>query len=112
MLALLKEFQSQHADGVCKVAHFNTLLKLKFPAEGRQRMAAMARLATKTLEAEAAEAEVARLARNNDLRAIFNALDTDGRGSIEIDGTLSEATQTRERPRSDPVVGCGHAYHD
>ena len=81
VLELLKDFKSQHAEGVCKVKSFKQLLRLQYPTATKEELG---RWLEWVAMVEAAEAEAAALAeaRARDIRAIFDALDTDGGGTI------------------------------
>ena len=88
VLRLFSDFKQQHSDGVCKVGRFDKLLRLKYPTESKEHVAMMMQLVIEH------EAEVTRLAEEKekaakDAKVLFDALDSDSHGSIDIDEFLN-----------------------
>ena len=78
---LFAEFKQQHADGVCKIDRFDTLLRMMYPTETKPGIAAMMACAA-AVDAAEAFAEQERIQRELDIETIFNALDLEGGGGI------------------------------
>ena len=78
---------------MCKIDRFDTLLKLKFPTESRKHLEAMVGLAAARAAAEEAARQELQ-AVENDVAAIFAALDTDGDGTIDLEEFLRLDTTT------------------
>ncbi|KAL1526061.1 hypothetical protein AB1Y20_020882 [Prymnesium parvum] len=78
VLQLLREFKDQQAGGVCKVKTFRQLLRLYHPTATPHEISLWMSWVAQ-IQAEWAEAET----RTQNVRAIFDALDTDGDGTIQ-----------------------------
>ena len=87
VLRLYRHFRAQHAKGVCRVSRFDQLLRLKFPTEDRAHIDAMLHLCVAHEKAEAEEREAAHK-RSIDVAAIFEALDTDNKGTLDLEEFL------------------------
>ena len=87
VLKLYLEFKTQHEDGVCKVRSFDQLLKLTYPTETKQHREAMVKVAADH-EAQAAKAAAAQAERQRDAQALFEALDVDNSGMIDMNEFL------------------------
>jgi Ca2+-binding EF-hand superfamily protein len=87
VFALYRDFKVQHADGVCKVGSFETLLRLTFPCEDRAHILAMAALIARHEVASALAAETA-AQQMVEINALFDALDVDRQGYISLDEFL------------------------
>ena len=98
VLVLLADFKSQHAEGVCKVKSFKQLLRLQYPTATKEELGRWLEWVSMV---EAAEAEAAALAeaRARDIRAIFDALDTDGGGTIGMSEFMQLQVTEPTRPR-------------
>lgn len=98
VLRLYGEFKAQHAAGICRVPRFQKLLRLKFPTESKAHVAAMVRVVMEHEEG-IVQAEAEAEARKRDVDVIFDALDTDGRGTIDLD-EFCQLTRTTKIPRA------------
>ena len=83
-LRLYREFKSQHESGVCRVDTFSRLIRLKFPTEDTAHVNAMLAMVA-GIEARAARAAEELEVVENDVNTIFEALDTDGDGTIDLE---------------------------
>ena len=98
VLKLYKHFRVQHQEGVCRVARFSQLLKLKFPTEDRAHREAMLQLCAAHEQAEAEAAAKARTHKIN-VEKLFCALDVGGEGTIDLDEFLN-LSKMLDVPRS------------
>lgn len=88
VLRLYLEFRSQHAAGVCKVDRFDKLLRLTYPTEDKAHIEAMAQhVMQKVSQHESAEEYqlAAQQAHDKQCEDIFEALDADNNGTINLD---------------------------
>ena len=92
-MELHAEWRRQRSEGLCRIETFAHLLRLKCPGEPRERLGTMAAMATAVERVEAA-AEAERLSREADLAALFDALDTDSRGTIDLGEFLQLSRST------------------
>jgi len=92
---LLEDFKAQHRAGVCKVPTFRQLIRLHYPTTSTEEINLWMQY-VKGLEAAAAEKErlhaMAEM-RKRQIETMFNSLDTEGRGSID----LQEFMQLRDK---------------
>ena len=98
VIKLYKHFRLQHQEGVCRVARFSQLLKLKFPTEDRAHREAMLQLCAAHEQAEAEAAAKARTHKIN-VEKLFCALDVGGEGTIDLDEFLN-LSKLLDVPRS------------
>lgn len=94
VLRLLREFDDQHARGVCKVATFKQLLRLHFPNASQQEIANWVLWVERQKEAKT-DAEVIAKARERGAMAMFNALDTNANGKIELSELMQLEVSSR-----------------
>ena len=102
VMRLYAEFKQQHADGVCKVDRFETLLWLKFPMEDRRHVQAMLEMVARKEAAEAAARQELE-AVENDVVTIFEAV-SDAR-------TRWPRPLLRTKHDAHMLAPAGHAHH-